>query len=174
MKKDHEEGLKKAQVMHVPIVQDILVFPPLSLNNREENLLNLTYEVWNLWTKPLHTSCFDLSNLPCAQTSKLCTHFLCFAHICIHELLFLQTQTPSLSLLLWELQTLFLSFTMNVSLKIHSILAKVKKCTCNEIFVTNTSNRFELNIWCKSEFGFILTCLKHFHANLGILAPILA
>jgi hypothetical protein len=91
--------------------------PPLSLNNWEENPLNLTYGVWNLSTKSVHTSCFDLSNLPCAQSSKLCTHFLCFAHICFHELLFLQTQTPSLSLLLWELQTLILSFTMNVSLK---------------------------------------------------------
>jgi hypothetical protein len=28
---------------------------------------------------------------------------------------------------------------MNVSLKIYSILAKVKKCTCDEIFVTDTS-----------------------------------
>jgi len=113
--------------------------PPLPLNHREENLLNLTYEVWNLWTKPLHTSCFDLSNLPCAQSSKLCTHFLCFAHICFHELLvFTDSNSLSLFALTRITNSLFI-FTMNVSLKIYSILAKVKKCTCDEIFVTDTS-----------------------------------
>jgi hypothetical protein len=77
-----------------------------------------------------------------------------------------------------NLCVLCLSFTMNMSLKIHSNLAKVKKCTCDVIFVTNTSTRTKLLwthylvqkwIWVHLDIFVTFSCqLKHFGPYFGL------